>query len=331
MAELDCPHPDRPSSRESNRDDISSNHASSTRSSTRSSTDSPTHTRSQSRRASPCRRLANDEVGNNHLNEERQVGGQDRDREQNHQPDIACFNQPSSDSCLSTTQNLKQPWYRRLAPNYHSISLENKGSVARDHLALERTFLAWLRTSLAFASIGIAVTQLFRLSTSFAEPQRRRQRNLNDRFFNNYIDPRDLAELPLSPLMGASLTPEIYTHIQTILQNQQYPIASPVENSALTLLDYILQPSINTIATFDSESAAKLRHMGKPLGATFLGISIVVLFIGFHRYFESQHWIIRGQFPASRGSVALVGFIAAALIVASLVVVLIVAPGAYNK
>jgi uncharacterized membrane protein YidH (DUF202 family) len=30
----------------------------------------------------------------------------------------------------------------------------------------ERTFLAWLRTSLSFASIGIAVTQLFRLNTS---------------------------------------------------------------------------------------------------------------------------------------------------------------------
>ena len=33
---------------------------------------------------------------------------------------------------------------------------------------LERTFLAWLRTSLSFASIGIAITQLFRLNTSIA-------------------------------------------------------------------------------------------------------------------------------------------------------------------
>ncbi|CAG8554276.1 751_t:CDS:2 [Funneliformis mosseae] len=44
-----------------------------------------------------------------------------------------------------------------------SLVLENKASVARDHLANERTFLAWLRTSLSFVGIGVAVTQLFRL------------------------------------------------------------------------------------------------------------------------------------------------------------------------
>lgn len=38
-----------------------------------------------------------------------------------------------------------------------------QGSVARDHLASERTFLAWMRTSLSLVSLGIAVTQLFKL------------------------------------------------------------------------------------------------------------------------------------------------------------------------
>lgn len=36
-----------------------------------------------------------------------------------------------------------------------SLLLENSGSVARDHLASERTFLAYVRTSLALASAGV--------------------------------------------------------------------------------------------------------------------------------------------------------------------------------
>jgi uncharacterized membrane protein YidH (DUF202 family) len=71
--------------------------------------------------------------------------------------------------------------------------------------------------------------------------------------------------------------------------------------------------------------------MGKPLGATFLGISIVILSVGFHRYFESQFWIIRGKFPASRGSIAIVAVITFALMVTSLVVVVVVEPRAFEK
>lgn len=71
--------------------------------------------------------------------------------------------------------------------------------------------------------------------------------------------------------------------------------------------------------------------MGKPLGATFLGISIVMLGVGFHRYFESQHWIIRGKFPASRGSIALVAAVTCALMITSLVVVVVVEPGSFEK
>ena len=234
---------------------------------------------------------------------------------------------PSPPTSSNSSQDLKQPWYRRLGHSFQSISLENKGSVARDHLALERTFLAWLRTSLAFSSIGIAITQLFRLNTSLAEEKR--QVASQDEDLRRLFDRTDGANsLPLSPLMGASLSPETYTSIQNALrlhfaQKQRPPQYDP---ASATLLDLLVRT-----AEFDSGAALRLRRLGKPLGATFLGISIVILLIGFRRYFESQHWIIRGQFPASRGSVALTGFIAAMLIIVSLVIVVVIVPGAYNK
>jgi uncharacterized membrane protein YidH (DUF202 family) len=71
--------------------------------------------------------------------------------------------------------------------------------------------------------------------------------------------------------------------------------------------------------------------MGKPLGATFLGISIMILFVGFHRYFEGQHWIIRGKFPASRGSIALVAAVTFGLMITSLVVVVVVEPNRFEN
>ncbi|KAH9480550.1 hypothetical protein JR316_0007150 [Psilocybe cubensis] len=47
-----------------------------------------------------------------------------------------------------------------------SLRLENSGSVARDHLASERTFLAYMRTSLAIASSGVALVQLFSVTST---------------------------------------------------------------------------------------------------------------------------------------------------------------------
>jgi uncharacterized membrane protein YidH (DUF202 family) len=50
-------------------------------------------------------------------------------------------------------------FFRRLrTPTY-----QNTGSVARDHLASERTYLSWLRTGLGFIALGIAIERFNQL------------------------------------------------------------------------------------------------------------------------------------------------------------------------
>ncbi|KIW58261.1 hypothetical protein PV05_02800 [Exophiala xenobiotica] len=229
----------------------------------------------------------------------------------------------------SGKEEQKPSWLKRVAEKYGSVALENKGSVARDHLALERTFLAWLRTSLAFASIGIAITQLFRLNTTIA-----RQQDITPGI-GVASD-----QIPFSPMVGQAVPPELIPYLQQLTATA----APSVPTLGPTLLDQILllppsganglqlsrREDLSSSQTTEDQ-AAKLRHVGKPLGATFLGISIVILFIGFHRYFESQYWIIRGKFPASRGSIFVVGFIAGSLIIASLAVVLAISATSYEK
>lgn len=137
-----------------------------------------------------------------------------------------------------------------------------------------------MRTSLAFASIGIAVTQLFRLNSA------------NTTAGTNSIH-------------SLNTPPSVHPHY------------------SYGVFDTSSNPS--------SQDSARLRSVGKPLGSTFIGVAILILIIGFHRYFESQYWIVRGKFPASRGSVALTAFVAASLIVAALAVILAVSPGAIER
>ena len=56
-------------------------------------------------------------------------------------------------------------------PAHKSSSvIPNTGSTARDHLANERTFLAWARTGLAFVGLGVAIDSIVRVSTANDTP-----------------------------------------------------------------------------------------------------------------------------------------------------------------
>ncbi|KAK0200176.1 hypothetical protein DFS33DRAFT_1266552 [Desarmillaria ectypa] len=103
-----------------------------------------------------------------------------------------------------------------------SLTLENNGSVARDHLASERTFLAYVRTSLVLASVGVALVQLFSLSSRTTS---------NETTFSptsgaahGYARPLGATAVILSlGILGVGMTR--YFSIQGALPGGNYPVA----------------------------------------------------------------------------------------------------------
>ncbi|MCJ1303648.1 hypothetical protein MMC08_006458 [Hypocenomyce scalaris] len=54
----------------------------------------------------------------------------------------------------------------RWIKSLRAIPIANSGSVARDHLANERTFLAWSRTGLGFIALGVAIKRFDAMEAS---------------------------------------------------------------------------------------------------------------------------------------------------------------------
>ncbi|KAJ7653394.1 hypothetical protein B0H17DRAFT_897096, partial [Mycena rosella] len=107
-----------------------------------------------------------------------------------------------------------------------TLMLENCGSVARDHLASERTFLAYVRTSLAIVSAGnillinrTALAQLLTLSEGL-----KNQVFTHLKPFENYGRPLAVASILLGLyvlLVGTSR----YFAVQTALPRGMFPVA----------------------------------------------------------------------------------------------------------
>lgn len=66
----------------------------------------------------------------------------------------------ASPSTMGKTDTESRPC-RRTVRHPFSLTLKNSGSVARDHLASERTFLAYVRTSLGIVTAGVGVWASF--------------------------------------------------------------------------------------------------------------------------------------------------------------------------
>ncbi|KAG2189208.1 hypothetical protein INT44_004350 [Umbelopsis vinacea] len=64
------------------------------------------------------------------------------------------------------------------------------------------------------------------------------------------------------------------------------------------------------------------RQIGRAFGATFVLFSITFLYFANARYFHSQHAMIKGQFPASRGAVILGSSLLLAALVAMFAIIL---------
>ena len=90
------------------------------------------------------------------------------------------FNMP-----LNSFFRIKTPVYR------------NTGSVARDHLASERTFLAWMRTGLGFIALGIAIERFQQLDLSAILPPKKPKSERQAHRF------KDSSEILIGTLLGA--------------------------------------------------------------------------------------------------------------------------------
>lgn len=179
---------------------------------------------------------------------------------------------PTSSPVSGLTDN-KHPnkFFRALG----SLRLDNDGAVARDHLANERTYLTWLQSSLAFTSIGVAITQFYRLQSSS---------NVKSLIEASQV-------LSASQLVSSRLVADANSDSTINSLNQQPPLLVQTPEFYRYVEEMVIQDQ-------------KILKLSKMLGSWFIVTAIIIMLLGIYRYFASQHYLQKGVFPVSRVSIS---------------------------
>jgi len=189
-------------------------------------------------------------------------------------------------------------WFKSWAQVLSPVAwLENKSSVARDHLANERTFLAWFRTSLSLTSIGVALVQLSRLAKQ------------------NHAAQVDKLISAIQPIIGLLSNPNVSN---VALHDVKDP-ADQSSSSQATLVQINeklmnLQSTIDLIHR-DVDTIKRTKNLASVIGNCYVCIGFLFLVIGTHRYFRVQKILQTGHFPHSRRSIGLTTLIVSVLLI----------------
>lgn len=169
-----------------------------------------------------------------------------------------------------------------------SLTLRNTGSVARDHLASERTFLAYVRTSLSFASAGVGASHpLPTYPTSISERKK-----------NSFIALVQLFRVSVNASNSSNAS-----HDQLVVSSYARPLGATVVGFGMAVLVMGESPSVFFFAL-------RLHPFRSPHAHVHIHILTIRRGVwsigpGTYRYFLIQRALPQGFFPAARLSVFL--------------------------